>query len=171
MAEPFVVLPWKRSRALDVVCKKVTVLASQDDTHGYERFFHDGARGTGPPPPCHDWDESFFVLKGSAQFGIDRREMLATPGTLVHLPAGTEHWFRFESDEGQLLTVTGSGSGAAAFFPQVDADVSDGSDIEGLAVGAGSTGSRLLPLARSAQFKSSGDAVREDTSGSAPTNP
>jgi hypothetical protein len=58
--------------------------------------------------------------------------MLAPPGTLVHLPAGTEHWFRFESDEGQMLSVTGLGSGAAAFFARVDADVPDGSDIDGL---------------------------------------
>ena len=58
--------------------------------------------------------------------------MLATPGTLVHLPAGTEHWFKMDSDEAQMLSVTGRGSGAAAFFSQVDADVSDGSDIDGL---------------------------------------
>jgi quercetin dioxygenase-like cupin family protein len=133
MRKPFVVLPENRSRALDVVGDKITVLASKDDTHGYELFFIDGTKGTGPPPHSHDWDESFFVLKGNIQFGFQGREMLATPGTLVHLPAGTEHWFKFESDEGQLLSVTGLGSGAAAFFTQVDADVADGSDIVGLA--------------------------------------
>ena len=132
MPKPFVVLPENRARALDVVGEKITVLASMDDTHGYELFFHDGTKGTGPPPHSHDWDESFFVVKGDVQFGFDGREMLATPGTLVHLPAGTEHWFRFESDEGQMLSLTGLGSGAAAFFTQVDADVSDGSDIDGL---------------------------------------
>ena len=132
MPNPFVVLPENRARALDVVGEKITVLASVDDTHGYELFFHDGTKGTGPPLHSHDWDESFFVLKGDVQFGFDGREMLATPGTLVHLPAGTEHWFRFESDEGQILSLTGLGSGAAAFFTQVDADVSDGSDIDGL---------------------------------------
>jgi len=132
--KPFVVLPDRRSRPLNVVGEKITVLASKDDTHGYELFLQDGVEGTGPPPHSHDWDESFFVLKGNIRFGFDGREMLATPGTLVHLPAGTEHWFKFESDEGQMLSVTGSGSGAAAFFSQVDADVSDASDIEGLAV-------------------------------------
>jgi quercetin dioxygenase-like cupin family protein len=133
MPKPFVVLPENRSRALDVVGDKITVLASKGDTHGYELFFIEGAKGTGPPPHSHDWDESFFVLKGNIQFGFQGREMLATPGTLVHLPADTEHWFKFESDEGQLLSVTGLGSGAAAFFTQVDADVADGSDIDGLA--------------------------------------
>jgi quercetin dioxygenase-like cupin family protein len=115
--KPFVVLPENRSRAIDVVGEKITVLASKQD-----------------PPHSHDWDESFFVLNGNVQFGFDGDEMLATPGTLVHLPAGTEHWFKFESDDGQMLSVTGLGSGAAAFFTQVDADVSDGSDIEALGV-------------------------------------
>lgn len=132
MPKPFVVIPENRSRALDVVGEKITVLASKNDTHGYELFFQDGVAGTGPPPHSHDWDESFFVLKGNIHFGFDGREMLAIPGTLVHVPAGTEHWFRFESDEGQMLSVTGSGSGAAAFFTQVDADVADASDIDGL---------------------------------------
>jgi mannose-6-phosphate isomerase-like protein (cupin superfamily) len=117
-----------------VVGEKITVLASKQDTQGYELFFQDGVEGTGPPPHSHDWDESFFVLNGNVQFGFDGDEMLATPGTLVHLPAGTEHWFKFESDDGQMLSVTGLGSGAAAFFTQVDADVSDGSDIEALGV-------------------------------------
>ena len=133
MPKPFVVPPENRSRALDVVGEKITVLASKDDTHGYELFFHDGKKSTGPPPHSHDWDESFFVIRGNIQFGFDGCEMVATPGTLVHLPAGTEHWFKFESDEGQMLSVTGVGSAAAAFFTQVDADVSDGSDISGLA--------------------------------------
>ncbi len=133
MPKPFAVFPKDRSRALDVVGEKVTVLASNNDTHGYELFFQDGTKGNGPPPHSHDWDESFFVLKGNVQFGFGGGEaMLATPGTLVHLPAGTEHWFKIDSDEAQMLSVTGQGSGAAAFFSQVDADVSDGSDIDGL---------------------------------------
>jgi quercetin dioxygenase-like cupin family protein len=143
MPKPFVVSPEKRSRALDVVGEKITVLAAKADTQGYELFFQDGTRGTGPPPHSHDWDESFFVLNGDISFGFGGREMLATPGTLVHIPAGTEHWFRFESDRGQMFTVTGSGSGAAAFFTQVDADVPDGSDIDGLVVVAKKHGLKI----------------------------
>jgi quercetin dioxygenase-like cupin family protein len=145
MPRAFVVSPEQRSRALDVVGEKITVLASSEDTHGYELFFQDGTRGTGPPPHSHDWDESFFVLNGDIRFGFDDREMLATPGTLVHLPAGTQHWFRFESDRAQMLSVTGSGSGAAAFFTQVDADVRDGSDLVGLAAVADEHGVEIAP--------------------------
>ena len=132
MPKPFVVAPKDRARALSVVGEKITVLASKNDTHGYELFFQDGTSGAGPPPHSHGWDESFFVLNGNIRFGLDGREMLAAPGTLVHIPAGTEHWFQFESDEGQMLSVTGLGSAAAAFFTQVDSEVSDGSDTDRL---------------------------------------
>lgn len=145
MPRPLVVPPDRRPRALDVVGEKITVLASSEDTQGYELFFQDGPRGTGPPPHSHDWDESFFVLSGDIRFGFEDREMLAKPGTLVHLPAGTQHWFRFESDRGQMLSVTGSGSGAAAFFTQVDADVRDGSDLAGLAAVADEHGVEIAP--------------------------
>ena len=132
MPKPFVITPGDRSRELNVVGEKVTVLASKEATGGYELFFQDGVEGTGPPPHKHDWDESFYVLQGNIQFGIEDEEMRAGPGTLVHLPAGTRHWFRFESDEGRMLSITGAGSGASAFFTQVDADVADGNDLETL---------------------------------------
>ena len=132
MPKPFVVSRADRARPLNVVGEKITILASKDRTEGYEVFFQDGVAGTGPPPHSHDWDESFYVLKGNIAFGFEGREMRAAPGTLVHIPAGTEHWFRFESDEGEMLSITGSGSGAAGFFTQVDADVADASDIPGL---------------------------------------
>ena len=47
MPKPFAVFPKDRSRALDVVGEKITVLASKNDTHGYELFFHDGTKGNG----------------------------------------------------------------------------------------------------------------------------
>ena len=145
MPKPFVVLPENRARPLNVVGEKITVLASKAETQGYELFFQDGVEGMGPPPHSHDWDESFFVMRGNIQFGLDGREMRAVPGTLVHIPAGTEHWFRFESDEGEMLSMTGLGSGAAAFFTQVDADVSDGSDIPGLVAVAENHGLKISP--------------------------
>ena len=40
-------------------------------------------------------DESFFVVKGEVAFGIGAESTTASAGTLVHLPSGTVHWFRF----------------------------------------------------------------------------
>lgn len=145
MPEAFVVQPEGRARPLNVVGEKITVLASKDQTKGYEVFFQDGVKGTGPPPHSHDWDESFFVLKGNIAFGFEGREMRAVPGTLVHIPAGKEHWFRFESDEGEMLSITGSGSGAAGFFTQVDSDVANASDIPALLAVATSHSLNISP--------------------------
>jgi quercetin dioxygenase-like cupin family protein len=72
------------------------VLASAEATEGYEVFLQRGPEGSGPPPHSHPWDESFFVIKGEIDFGIGADSTTALAGTLVHLPAGTEHWFRFE---------------------------------------------------------------------------
>jgi len=134
MPNSFVVLPEDRLRGLNVVGEKITVLASSAQTRGYEIFFQDGVKDTGPPPHSHDWDESFYVLQGNIAFGVDDIEMIAPAGTLVHIAAGSVHWFRFESDEGQMLSITGNNSGASAFFTQVDSDVADGSDLATLGV-------------------------------------
>ena len=56
---------------------------------------------------------------------------------------GIERWFRFDSDGAQMFSVTGTGSRAAAFFWQLDADVSDGDDIAGLTVVANEHGLRI----------------------------
>ena len=47
--------------------------------------------------------------------------VVAVPGTLVHVPAGTAHWFRFGKDGGQMLSVTGVGSRASSMFTDIDA--------------------------------------------------
>jgi quercetin dioxygenase-like cupin family protein len=36
-----------------------------------------------------------LVTKGQIDFGIGAESTTASSGTLVHLPAGTVHWFRF----------------------------------------------------------------------------
>ena len=116
-----------RPRALNVVGEKITVLASKQVTEGYEIFFQEGPEGTGPPPHQHGWDESFFVIEGAIDFGIGDDQMTAQPGTLVHLPAGTVHWFRFGSGGGRMVSMTGEGSDAAAFFTDLDTEIPDGS--------------------------------------------
>ncbi len=95
MPTPLVITPSNAPQPLNVVGEKITVLASSEQTDGYEIFLQQGAAGSGPPPHCHDWDESFYVVKGEIEFGIAAERALATAGTLVHVPRGTMHWFRF----------------------------------------------------------------------------
>jgi|SRR6185295_1035549 len=105
-------------RALNVLGEHVTVLASGAATGGYEIFRQEGEPGQGPPPHAHDWDESFLVVAGKVEIGIGERSVICGPGSIAHVPAGTSHWFRFETG-GEMISVT-SKLGASEFFADVD---------------------------------------------------
>jgi quercetin dioxygenase-like cupin family protein len=116
----FALTPEQYARPLNVVGEKITVLASKNATGGgYEIFLQDGPAGSGPPPHSHGWDEAFFVLSGEIEFGFDDKKMTARPGTLVHLPAGTVHWFRFGAQGGRMLSLTSTGN-ASELFTGID---------------------------------------------------
>jgi quercetin dioxygenase-like cupin family protein len=121
-AKPFVVTPKDYAPALNIVGEHVTVRASGAATEGYEVFFQRGPEGSGPPPHSHPWDESFFVTKGQIDFGIGAESTTASPGTLVHLPAGTVHWFRFAEGGGEMLSMT-SRLGASEMFADLAREV------------------------------------------------
>ena len=123
--KPFVVAPKNHPRALNVVGEQVTVLASGETTGAYEIFLQRGPEGSGPPSHSHPWDESFYVIKGEIEFSIDNNNMTAVPGTLVHLPAGTTHWFRFGKGDGEMISMT-SREGASRLFADLDREISPG---------------------------------------------
>jgi len=121
--KPFVVTPKDYAPALDLVGEKLTILASGEATGGYELFLQRGPEGSGPPPHSHPWDESFYVVSGRIDFGIGEESTTATPGTLVHLPAGTVHWFRFCAGGGEMFSMT-SRLGASKFFTDAARELS-----------------------------------------------
>jgi quercetin dioxygenase-like cupin family protein len=121
--KPFVVTPKDYDRPLNIVGEQLVVLASGARTGGYEVFLQRGPEGSGPPPHNHPWDESFYVVKGEIEFGIGDQAMVAAPGTLVHLPAGTTHWFRFGKGGGEMVSMT-SREGASHMFTDFDREVS-----------------------------------------------
>src|SRR5262245_20323090 len=121
-AKPFIVAPQDYSPKLDIVGEHVTVLASGEDTQGYEIFLQRGPEGSGPPPHSHPWDESFYVVKGQIEFGIGGESRTAIPGTLVHLPAGTVHWFRFGTGGGEMISMT-SRLGASRMFADMAREI------------------------------------------------
>ena len=122
-AKPFVVTPETYAPALEIVGERCTVLASGEATGGYEIFLQRGPEGSGPPPHTHPWDESFYVVAGRIDFGIGGESLTATPGTLVHLPAGTVHWFRFGAGGGEMVSMT-SRLGASKMFEDIAREVS-----------------------------------------------
>jgi len=142
-ARPFITTPKDYAPALDVVGEHITVLASGEVTGGYEIFLQRGPEGSGPPPHSHPWDESFFVVKGEIEFGIGSESTTALPGTLVHLPAGTVHWFRFGSGGGEFVSMT-SRLGASRMFTDIAREMAPGKpDVTKLAEVGGRHGLKV----------------------------
>jgi quercetin dioxygenase-like cupin family protein len=121
--KPFVVNPSEQPQPLNVVGEHITVLAGGDETGGYEMFLQRGPEGSGPPPHSHPWDESFYITRGQVQFGLGEEMYAGQAGTLVHIPAGTVHWFRFGQEGGEMLSVT-SRLAASRLFREIDHNIS-----------------------------------------------
>jgi quercetin dioxygenase-like cupin family protein len=122
----FVLTPDLREPALNVFGTQVTVLASNTATQSYGITLQQGDEGTGPPPHSHDWDESFYVLKGKIEYLCDGEAHMCTPGTLVHVPRGTVHGFLYGKGGGQMLEITGQDALAAQMFTAVDTEMPAG---------------------------------------------
>jgi quercetin dioxygenase-like cupin family protein len=122
MNEPVVVTPEDYPRAMRIVGEEITLLASGGGSEAYEIFFQQGPKGSGPPPHSHPWDEAFFVTDGEVEFGYGDHTKVARSGTLVHLPAGTMHWFRFGETGGKMISVT-SRVGASRMFADLDREI------------------------------------------------
>ena len=123
MRETIIVDKSSSPRPLNVVGEHITVLASGAQTGSYEIFHQEGPDGSGPPPHSHPWDEAFYVTRGEIAFGVGARTLVAKPGTLVHLPAGTMHWFRFGAGGGEMVSMT-SREGASRMFTDFDREIS-----------------------------------------------
>ena len=144
MPAPFVVTPGNAPKPLRLVGEQITILASGAQTGGYEIFLQAGPESSGPPPHNHPWDESFYVIRGEIAFGIDGRDTTAVPGTLVHLPAGTTHWFRFGKGGGEMLSMT-SREGASKLFTDLDREIApDNPDLGKLIEVAGRHGLTVM---------------------------
>jgi quercetin dioxygenase-like cupin family protein len=100
----------------------IAVLASREDSSGYEIFHQSGPEGKGPGPHFHPWDEAFYVLEGELHCGVDGVETVASVGTLVHVPGGSTHWFRFGAGGGAVLAITSRGN-ASPMFTEYDQGV------------------------------------------------
>ncbi len=124
--QPFVVIPENYPHPLNVIGVKVTVLASNAATQGYEITMQEGDEGSGPPPHSHNWDESFYIVKGKVEFSHGDKTVMAESGTLVHLPAGSVHSFRFGAGGGAMIEISGPGGFASKVFTDIDKEIPPG---------------------------------------------
>lgn len=84
-------------------------LATGDETGGAFTLVDERAkRGASVPLHLHRDDmESFYVLKGEITFYIgDQPGVRAMAGSFAHLPGGTVHGFRIESETARYLILT-----------------------------------------------------------------
>jgi quercetin dioxygenase-like cupin family protein len=125
-AQPFVVEARRYPRPLDVLGTRITVLAANADTRSHEVTLQEGPPDSGPPPHSHPWHETFFVLRGQVHFDCAGQPVLASAGTLVHVPAGTVHAFRFASEDASMLEIAGAGGHATAMFADLAREVPAG---------------------------------------------
>ena len=127
----FVLKPGDRSPPLNVVGIRINVLVSDTDSQAQHITLQTGEEGVGPPPHCHDWDESFYVTRGQLIFHCGGQTSVCEAGTLVHVPAGTVHAFAFGPGGGEMLEITGAGSRAIEMFRALDREVPPGPvDVE-----------------------------------------
>lgn len=117
-AKPFLVTPGDVA-PIDVLGVRITVLAANTATQSYEITTQEGDEGSGPPPHSHDWDESFYVLRGEVEIVCDGKTAVLGAGSLVHVPRGTVHGYRFGAGGGAMLEVSGEGGHATRMFRNV----------------------------------------------------
>jgi len=124
--EALIVPPGERSPALNVIGVQITFLVPDAVSAQQKLTLQAGDEGAGPPPHSHPWDESFFVTRGQVNFSCGGRTTHCTPGTLVHVPAGTVHAFRFGPGGGEMLEVTGADSQAIEMFSALNREIPPG---------------------------------------------
>lgn len=122
--EPLIIKSEDYRTGLKVIDTKVTVLARVNDTNGQEFTYQSGPEGAGPAPHSHDWDESFFVIKGAVEVTANGKTEICEPGTLAYVPGGIVHSFSFGPDGGEMLEITGNGSKAVQMFTDLSKEVS-----------------------------------------------
>ena len=86
------------------------------------------------------------MIEGQVHFGVDDdQDLIAKPGTLVHIPSDTTHWFRFGPGGGEMISIT-SRAGASAFFTQVDAEISPTNPDLGALIGVAAAHGLNVPV-------------------------
>jgi len=99
----------EEGEALWCVGALTTVKASAAQTGGTYSLIEDLApRGDGTPLHRHrEDDEAFYVLEGELTFYFeDGQPIQASAGSFVHIPGGTVHAFKVDSETARYLIIT-----------------------------------------------------------------
>ena len=89
----------------------LTVKMARSDGAPFGLLENSMPAGSHTPFHAHDReDEAFYVLEGVLTIHLEDRRVTATPGTYVHIPAGTGHGFRTETPV-RMLVICGGEEG------------------------------------------------------------
>ena len=76
--------------------------------------------GGGPPPHTHSREaESFFVIEGEITFRVDGQTTVAPAGAFAHMPTGSLHSFRNETNQTARMLITLIPAGLEEMFIEV----------------------------------------------------
>jgi len=129
--ETIILKPEDQPAPMEVIGTHITVLAANTKTGGYEITLQEGGEGMGPPPHKHDWDESFYILRGKVLFTCKGESVLCSTGTLVHIPANTVHSFQYGAGGASMLEMTSAGGRATQMFESLSREIPPGPpDVE-----------------------------------------
>jgi len=107
-------------------------------------------RDAGPPPHDHDWDEAYFVTRGSVEFSIGGETTTVRAGDFVYVPGGTLHGFRGAADDESCMLIMDAPAHAGAFFKEVDRRVKTPEEMPLVPQIGAQHGIRFAPPPRSA---------------------
>lgn len=129
---PTVMTEQDYGQAYAVLDMQVSVLASGEMTGSYEIVQLAGTKDRGLPLHRHPWAESVYILKGEAEFGLGQDITWGVPGTMIHIPAGVAHGFRFGPAGAVVLSIAAR-PGAARLYSALARELSpDQSDLSTL---------------------------------------
>jgi mannose-6-phosphate isomerase-like protein (cupin superfamily) len=109
---------------IGVVGDTYTILLASKDTAG--RFCLIDMHippGGGPPPHCHDFEETFAVLEGELDATFRGTKRLVRAGETINIPANAPHQFHNSSSQPVRLLCICSPSGQEEYFVKIGVPV------------------------------------------------
>lgn len=68
-------------------------------------FISEGSPGDGPRLHRHPYEETFIVEEGEALFTVGESTVLAGPGDILVVPAGTPHKFVCQAESNRQISI------------------------------------------------------------------
>ncbi len=82
--------------------------------------------GGGPPPHLHrNEEEGFYVIEGRVTVYAEGAEVDAGPGSFVHLPRNSKHWFRNNTDQRAKMLILVAPGGMEGMFRETGRPVTN----------------------------------------------